>query len=94
MLRVIAWSVAEAVTFVLAAAFCWPVFTHFVERSADDGLALIVLVYLLPIAVAALRKHKATLDIMVVNFWLGWTVIGWLMVMVWACKADVEAVTG
>jgi len=42
-----------------------------------------------------LRKHKATLDVMVINLWLGWTVIGWFIVMIWACKGDaeVEAVT-
>lgn len=90
MLRIIAWSVAEATAFVLAAAFCWSLFSHFVERSPDDGLALIVVMYFLPIAVAVLRKHKATLDVMVINLWLGWTVIGWFIVMIWACKGDAE----
>ena len=93
MLRTIAWSVAESVAFVLATVFCWSLFSQFVLRSPDDGLVLIVVVYLLPIAVAVLRKHRAALDIMVINLWLGWTVIGWFIVMVWACKADAEAVT-
>ena len=92
MLRIIAWSVAEAVAFVLAVEFCWSLLSHFVYYSSWDGLAFIIALYPLPIAVAAVRKHKASLDIIVTNLWLGWTVIGWFMVMVWACNSDVEAV--
>jgi hypothetical protein len=91
MLRVIAWSFAEAVAFVLGAEFCWFLFSHSFERDPGDGLLLIMVVYPLPIAVAAVRKHKAALDIVWTNLWFGWTVVGWFLVMIWACR-DVEAV--
>jgi Superinfection immunity protein len=40
--------------------------------------------------VAEQRKHNAVLNIMVINLWLGWTVIGWLATLIWACNWDVE----
>ena len=44
----------------------------------------------LPIGVATLRKDNVVLDIAITNLWLGWTVIGWVFALVWACDTDVE----
>jgi hypothetical protein len=38
-----------------------------------------------------MRKHRALLDIIVTNLWLGWTVIGWFVALIWACNLNVEA---
>jgi hypothetical protein len=92
MLRNYAWSFAEAVAFMLCAEFCWSLFSYCFARSPWDGLPLIIVLYPLPIAVAAVRKHKAILDIICTNLWFGWTVIGWFLILIWACKGDVEAV--
>ena len=92
MLRTIATSVAQAVAIVLGAVLCWTLVAYFVENhSFDVGPLLVLLLYPLPIAVARVRKHNALPDIIVTNLWLGWTVIGWIVALVWACDTNVEA---
>ena len=44
--------------------------------------------YFLPSLIAALRNKKDVLRIMLVNFLLGWSVVGWIVCLVWALKAD------
>jgi hypothetical protein len=44
------------------------------------GLAL----YFVPTMVAAFRRHHNTLAIGALNFFLGWTFIGWVAALVWA----------
>jgi Superinfection immunity protein len=58
--------------------------------AATDGgaaLALIVALYFLPSIVASSRKHHQTGAIIVLNLLLGWTVLGWILAMVWAATA-------
>jgi uncharacterized membrane protein len=40
--------------------------------------------YLLPTILAALRRHPQLLVIFLVNFLLGWTVIGWIGALAWS----------
>jgi hypothetical protein len=47
-------------------------------------LALITLGYMLPFCVAAWRHHPNAPAIGVLNTLLGWTVIGWIVALVWA----------
>ena len=49
------------------------------------GPLLLLALYPLPIGVATLRKHNAVLDIAITNLWLGWTIIGWVFALIWAC---------
>jgi len=42
-------------------------------------------VYFIPAIVAFNRKHPNKVAIIVLNFFLGWTVIGWVGSLVWAC---------
>jgi Superinfection immunity protein len=46
--------------------------------------ALWVLVYFLPAFVGFYRKHHRALAIFAVNLLLGWTVLGWILALVWA----------
>jgi hypothetical protein len=46
--------------------------------------ALLWLVYFLPAIVAFKRKHRSKGGIMVLNFLLGWTVLGWIGALVWS----------
>jgi hypothetical protein len=49
-------------------------------------LFLSAILYFLP---TILARHKAAfLGIFLVNLLLGWTVIGWLVVLIWACSAE------
>lgn len=48
------------------------------------GLAL----YLLPSGFAVLRNHRQTAPILIVNFFLGWTLIGWIIALAWSFSAS------
>ena len=50
-------------------------------------LLLIVLIfglYFLPTLIAFLRQHKNKLAIFLLNLLLGWTVLGWVVSLVWS----------
>ena len=53
-------------------------------------LLFICLIYFLP-AIIARDKSDAGL-IFLVNLFLGWTVIGWIVTFIWACTADTRPV--
>jgi len=40
--------------------------------------------YWLPTLIALVRQTPSALRIAMLNFFLGWTVIGWIMALVWA----------
>jgi len=65
----------------LAAFFLFPFFF---------GLPL--LIYFLPSIIALARSKRDTLAIFLLNLFLGWSVIGWIVALVWAAKNDVPAV--
>ena len=47
-------------------------------------LLLSTLLYFLPTIIG--RHHPNSFGIFLVNFLLGWTVIGWLAALIWACS--------
>lgn len=49
---------------------------------------IIILIYFLPTISAFERKKKNTSSIFVVNFFLGWTLIGWVVALSWALSKD------
>ena len=50
------------------------------------SIAILVLLYFLP---AVLGRNKAdSTAIFLVNLFLGWTVIGWVVAFLWACASD------
>jgi uncharacterized membrane protein YqaE (UPF0057 family) len=50
------------------------------------AILLICSVYLAPTGVALLRGNREIGNIFLVNFLLGWTILGWVMSFVWAVK--------
>lgn len=42
--------------------------------------------YLLPAGIALWQGHPKTMPILLVNLLLGWTVIGWIVALLWALK--------
>ena len=54
-------------------------------------LFLLLIVYLLPGVVAWMRGHRNQNAIFVLNLLLGWTVLGWIVALVWAMMADRDA---
>ena len=65
------------------------------ESSAGLALAGFALVLccatlacsLVPAIVAAVRGHPQTLAILVLCLFLGWTGLGWIVALIWACTA-------
>jgi hypothetical protein len=50
----------------------------------------IVLLYMLPTLIAFGRAYPRRQDVALVNILLGWTLIGWFVVFLWAALAKVE----
>jgi hypothetical protein len=48
--------------------------------------------YFLPSIIAFARSKRDVTAIVLLNFFLGWTMIGWVVALVWAVKTDVPAV--
>lgn len=44
--------------------------------------------YFTPSIVAAVNEKKNGLSIFLLNLFLGWTVFGWIIALVWATKKD------
>lgn len=42
------------------------------------------LFYILPGAIATTRKHPNSMAIWLVNIFLGWSIIGWVVALVWS----------
>jgi hypothetical protein len=45
--------------------------------------------YFLPSIIALARNKRDITAIVLLNFFLGWTAIGWVIALVWAVKTDV-----
>lgn len=56
--------------------------------SIDKGLVVFLLfVYFIPAIIAFNRSHQNTTAITVLNILLGWTLLGWIVAIVWAFTA-------
>lgn len=50
------------------------------------GLGVIFFLYFIPAIVAWDKKNRDS--ILVLNLFLGWTFVGWVIALVWACKKE------
>jgi hypothetical protein len=48
--------------------------------------AIVAAIYLFPSIVAWIRGHKNETPIAILNLAFGWTVIGWVGCLAWACS--------
>jgi hypothetical protein len=53
------------------------------------GLGLVF--YFLPAIIALVRHKRNGISIFLLNFFLGWTLVGWVVALVWAVTVDVPA---
>ena len=51
------------------------------------GAVFLIGLYFIPTIVAMARHHHNALAVGMLNFFLGWTFIGWVVALVWACTA-------
>lgn len=49
---------------------------------------LALLIHFLPSFIAFSREHKSRMLILLLNVVLGWTGIGWIVLMIWAVKGS------
>lgn len=47
--------------------------------------------YFIPTILACIRGHRSDLAIGVLNFLLGWTVLGWIIALIWSCTGDTRS---
>src|SRR5690554_4801536 len=57
------------------------------QQSVIFAFAIGLGIYLIPYWVAVQREHHNAAAIGVLNLLLGWTLIGWVGALVWACTA-------
>ena len=63
-----------------------------IQSSGGDAaagfvlLAVGILLYFIPAIVA--RKKRSFGSVMAINFFLGWTIVGWVVALAWALKDD------
>jgi hypothetical protein len=50
-------------------------------------LIAMLAIYFLPSIVAGVREHPQSAPIILLNIFLGWTLIGWVAALVWAATA-------
>lgn len=58
------------------------------------AFAVGAVVYCIPAIVARAREHRQMIPIVLLNLFLGWTLLGWVVALVWACMAQPEPVAG
>jgi len=58
----------------------------------DAALSVVFLtaLYFTPTIVAAIRHKRNLVAILVLNLFLGWTFIGWIVALIWALTVDVS----
>ena len=55
------------------------------------GVIVLVSCYFMPTIVALVRDKRGTGSVALVNFFLGWMVIGWLLAIVWASSGKTRS---
>lgn len=55
------------------------------------GILLCVTIYGLPTGVALIRGRTNTVAILVLNLFLGWTLLGWVVALIWAVANDQQS---
>ncbi len=50
-------------------------------------ILLLITMYWLPTIVAAVRHSPNAVAVAVLNFFLGWTIFGWIIALIWALAA-------
>lgn len=51
-------------------------------------LLVVTLVYFLPFITALIRGHLGKMSIFMANVFFGWTVIGWIITLIWSCNSN------
>ena len=55
-------------------------------------ISFLLFAYLMPTLIAHQRQHKNIGSISVLNLFLGWTFLGWVIALIWSFSDNVEKV--
>ena len=55
------------------------------------GVIVLVSCYFMPTIIALVRDKRGAGGVALVNFVLGWTVIGWFLAFIWSCTGKTRA---
>mgnify|MGYP000001648643 CR=1 FL=1 len=58
------------------------------ESAGPVYLLILGVVYFLPALIASNRKHPSRGGVWVLNLFLGWTVLGWIIALIWAASGE------
>jgi hypothetical protein len=67
---------------------------HYINASALEVhtvmsfILFLIAMYWLPTLIAIVRQTHSALGVAMINFFLGWTVIGWFLALFWALAAS------
>ncbi|MEE9235505.1 MAG: superinfection immunity protein, partial [Candidatus Acidoferrales bacterium] len=67
------------------------ILSHISIEEIIERILIIVIIYglyFLPLLVAMLRKKRNAPAIAILNLLLGWTILGWIVALVWAAMAE------
>jgi hypothetical protein len=59
-----------------------------ISLGAIIGIIMLIGLYFLPTIIAGFRKKTNFTSILLLNFFLGWSLIGWVVAIVWAASVD------
>lgn len=54
------------------------------------GFIFLVLLYFVPAVIAFVRCHRNANSIFVINLFLGWTLLGWVIALAWSVSSNVH----
>jgi CHASE2 domain-containing sensor protein len=57
------------------------------------GFALLAVLHFAPTFIAVNRRHPRRIAIFVINLLFGWTIIGWIVALVWSLSPPREPAT-
>ncbi|MCX6709083.1 MAG: superinfection immunity protein [Candidatus Woesearchaeota archaeon] len=65
-------------------------FYYFFQSSGPFLLMLLItaIIYFIPSIIGYARHKKDAETISILNFLLGWTIIGWFATLIWSLKSD------
>ncbi|HWN09747.1 MAG TPA: superinfection immunity protein [Pyrinomonadaceae bacterium] len=55
---------------------------------------MLIGLYFLPTILAVLRKHRNVVGVVILNFFFGWTLIGWVGALIWSLYQSPTDVPG
>jgi hypothetical protein len=51
-------------------------------------IGALISLYFLPWIIAGLNEHSKTASIGIINFFFGWTFVGWVIALAWSVSED------